>query len=123
MSDAFSTAQKELLKRTSGPTNWQLLSISFDPEFDTPGIMKSYGQRWNADPKHWTLATGAFDQIEPFAVSVGLYFGRGVSIADQNHNLRTLIIGPTGRLAKLFPGNEWTGAELAEALLEAAQTK
>ena len=123
MSDAFSTAQKELLKRTSGPTNWQLLSISFDPEFDTPGIMKSYGQRWGADPQHWTLATGSFDQIEPLAVSVGLYFGRGVSIADQNHNLRTFIIGPTGHLVKLFPGNEWTGADLAEALLEAAPTK
>jgi len=123
VTDGFATTQKLLLSRPNGPTNWQLLSLTFDPEYDSPETMKAYGQRWKADPKHWTLATGAFDQIEPLAISVGLYFGRGVSIADQNHNLRTLVISPTGHLVQQFPGNQWTGEELAAALTAATEAK
>lgn len=120
MSDAFAATQRVLQSRAGGPTNWHLLSLTFDPEYDTPATMKAYGERWKADPAHWTLATGSFDQIEPLATSVGLYFGRGVGIAEQNHNLRTVVIGPQGHLRTIFVGNEWTGAELAEALVNAA---
>lgn len=122
MSDQFATAQKQLLARNDGPTNWHLISLSFDPEFDTPETMKAYGERWNANPAHWTLATGAFDQIEPLAISSGLYFGRNVSIADQNHNLRTLVIRPDGTLQELLVGNQWTAEDLTEAMVKAAAT-
>ncbi len=120
MSDNFSTTQKLLMNRAGGPTNWHLISLSFDPEYDTPETMKAYGGRWGANPAHWTLATGSFDQIEPMATSSGLYFGRGVGIAEQNHNLRTLVIGPQGRLEQILIGNQWTAEELADALAKAA---
>lgn len=121
MSDHFGQVQKLMLQQSGGPTNWHLLSLSFDPGFDTPGTMKAYGERWKADPARWTLATGAMDQIEPFAISTGLYFGRDVNVANLNHNLRTLVIGPDGKLKQTIPGNEWTPAELAAALTQAAQ--
>ena len=120
MSERFAEVQAAFDTRNTGATNWHLLSITFDPEFDTPAVLKGYGQRWKADPRRWTLATGGFDQIEPFATSVGLYFGRGVSIADQNHNLRTLVIGPDGRLVQVFRGNEWSADELVQSLREAS---
>ncbi len=116
MSERFAEVQAAFAAETTQATNWHLLSITFDPEFDTPAVLKAYGQRWKADPRHWNLATGGFDQIEPFATSVGLYFGRGVSIADQNHNLRTLVIGPDGRLVQVFRGNEWTAEDLVQSL-------
>lgn len=119
MSERFAEVQTAFAAKGSEATNWHLLSITFDPEFDTPKVLKAYGQRWKADPRHWTLATGSFDQIEPFATSVGLYFGRGVSIADQNHNLRTLVIGPDGRVVQVFRGNEWSAEELVQSLREA----
>jgi len=122
MSERFAEVQAAFATQKVEATNWHLLSITFDPEFDTPGVLKAYGQRWKADPRHWTLATGGFDQIEPFATSVGLYFGRGVSIADQNHNLRTLVIGPDGRLVQVFRGNEWSAGELVQSLREAMAT-
>lgn len=122
MSERFAEVQAAFAAQKAEATNWHLLSITFDPEFDTPEVLKVYGQRWKADPRHWTLATGGFDQIEPFAASVGLYFGRGVSIADQNHNLRTLVIGPDGRLVQVFRGNEWSAGELVQSLSEAMAT-
>jgi len=123
MSDNFAQVQKLLVNRADGPTNWQLLSVTFDPKFDTPKTMNAYGQRWKADPAHWTLATGSFDQIEPFAVSVGLFFGRDVAIGDQNHNLRTLVIDPDGRLRQILVGNQWTAEELVEILVASARGK
>lgn len=122
MSDALAQVQERLKTQAQSPTNWHLLSISFDPEYDTPSTMEAYGKRWKNDPNRWSLATGSMDAIEPFAVSVGLYFGRGVAIGDQNHNLRTLVISPSGKLVKVFVGNEWTPQELAEALVSAANS-
>ncbi|MEN9732770.1 MAG: hypothetical protein RLZ45_765 [Verrucomicrobiota bacterium] len=119
MSERFAEVQSAFAAQKVQATNWHLLSVTFDPEYDTPAVLKAYGQRWKADPERWTLATGGFDQIEPFATSVGLYFGRGVSIADQNHNLRTLVIGPDGRLVQIFRGNEWSAEELVQSLREA----
>jgi len=120
MTDYFGQVQRRMLEATSGPTNWQLLTLTFDPDYDTPAMMRAYGARWKADPAHWTLATGSMDQIEPLAVSSGLYFSRNVPVGEVNHNLRTLVIAPDGRLVKVYPGNEWTPAELAADLTHAA---
>ena len=123
MSDQFGQVQRLLTADRSGPTNWHLLSLTFDPDFDTPETMKAYGERWKADAAHWSLATGGMDEIEPFAISTGLYFGRNVDVANLNHNLRTLVIGPDGTLRQLFMGNEWTPAELAASMKQAAMSR
>ena len=36
------------------------------------------------------------------------------------HNLRTIVLDPKGRLFQQFDGNQWTPAELAEAIAKAA---
>lgn len=123
MSDQFAQVQRQLFAAKDGPTNWQLLSLTFDPAYDTPETMEAYGKRWKADASHWTLATGGFDQIEPFAISAGLYFGRDVEAASLNHNLRTLVIGPDGKLKQILVGNEWTPADLVTALTQAARER
>ncbi|HLP78889.1 MAG TPA: SCO family protein, partial [Candidatus Paceibacterota bacterium] len=55
----FAETQQALLKSPNTPTNWQLLSISFDPEFDRPAVLKRYAEAQHHDPGHWTFATGA----------------------------------------------------------------
>ncbi len=47
----------EKLKAMKTPRNWHLLSISFDPEFDTPATLKQYAERYNYDPETWSFAT------------------------------------------------------------------
>jgi len=48
------------------PTNWRCLTISFDPEKDTPAVLKAYGERHGYDPKHWSLLTGDLDGDHAF---------------------------------------------------------
>ncbi|HTL55344.1 MAG TPA: SCO family protein [Candidatus Limnocylindrales bacterium] len=114
----FEEVQKKLLELTQAGTNWHLLTISFDPEFDKPEVLKVYAQSHHYDPKHWTFATGDLVDITAIGEQFGLAFWQ-----DQNgsisHNLRTVVIDATGRVQKVFEGNTWTADELASEMVKA----
>lgn len=48
---------KELEKRLPGSSNVRLLSISVDPEYDRPEVLRRYAQGWGAGER-WLFATG-----------------------------------------------------------------
>jgi protein SCO1 len=117
MSDYFSKIQKRLQgdKRLDG--QWRLLTISFDPEFDTPAVMKRYGQSYHADFATWSFLTGSSDAIYKLAD------GLEMTIADDEggliaHNLRTAFISPSGALVRIIKGNEWTPDEVVQQIRE-----
>lgn len=121
MSQNFEKAQKAL--KAQNATNWMLLSISFDPEYDTPERLKRYTATYNLDTNHWWFATSDMWTIDGITEQVGLTFFRDTPTALPQHNLRTVIIDAGGRLHKVFTGNEWTGEEFAEEMVKAAQVK
>ncbi len=123
MTEHFAQVSKLLKEAPDAPQNWRLLSLSFDPDYDTPATLQAYGARYHYDPTRWSLATGSFNQIERLTGHFGLYFGRDVAIAEQNHNLRTVVLDTQGRVQEIFVGNEWTAAELAQALRAGAAVK
>jgi protein SCO1/2 len=90
---------------------WHLLSISFDPEYDTPERLAAYGAGFGADPARWTFAMGEERAVLEFGAAFGLAVQR--TGAGFEHNLRTVVIDPRGRVAHIFSGNTWTTAELA----------
>lgn len=106
--------------RRSGPTNVHVVSVSFDPEHDTPKVLAAYGRRYDHNPAEWTFATGSFDAVQPLGSHFGLYFSRAVTPDNMNHNLRTVVLRPDGRVAEVLPGNRWTPGQLAEAVAAAA---
>jgi protein SCO1/2 len=76
-----------------------LLSITVDPEYDTPFVLADYAKRWGADPAQWRFLTGA---IGPVARDLGeLYWTDEGSIG---HNSVTSIISRDGRLAARVEG-------------------
>lgn len=119
MSSNFEEAQRKLLRMANAPTNWHLLTISFDPEFDTPVILKSYAQRYKADPQHWNFLTGPAATTAEIADQFGQRFWREEGAI--NHNLRTAVIDATGRVQQMFQGNTWTVDDLVAELLKGAQ--
>ena len=121
MSLNFGDVQKKLKETSNGATNWQLLTISFDPEKDTPEVLKHYAQSYNYDPAHWSFLTGDLTEVTALTEQMGQMFWReGGTIS---HNLRTVIIDPEGHLYKIFSGNDWKAEELAAEVLNAAKTK
>jgi protein SCO1/2 len=123
MSNNFAAIDQELQKQPDAYAKTHLLTISFDPDYDSPKVMRSYGashtgQYSDETFQHWEFATGSSDQVKGIAQFFGLrYFHDTESGEDQViHSLRTAVIGPDGKLVKLYRGNEWKPIEIVEDL-------
>jgi protein SCO1/2 len=108
----FQAVQREI-KRDPALSDVRLVSVSFDPQFDTPPVLKAHAERLQADPLIWSFVTGDRDEVARFAAR----FGVNIERAEQNpiditHNLRTAIIDAEGRLVKVHTGNSWTPADV-----------
>lgn len=92
----------------------RLLAITLDPGFDTPELLKAYGEAKGADFSRWRLATGTRDEIDALTAAFAVVSRRtDVSI---DHTLTTAIIGPDGTVGTLLRGNAWKMEEALEAI-------
>jgi protein SCO1/2 len=123
LSSNFSEAAEKLKAMAGGPTNWHLLSITIDPEFDTPERLEAYAQRYKADPNHWDHLTGALIDITAISEQFGLQFWRANPNEPINHNVRTVVVDATGRIQWITPENEWKPDTLVEQMVRAARVK
>jgi protein SCO1 len=114
MSKNFAELQQRLSKEFPG--KYHLLSVSMDPEFDRPEVLKEYAERYEANPADWTFATGDSASIHFVADLMGLYFQRENGLIS--HDLRTALIGPDGRLVHLWKSNVWTPYEVQRRVRE-----
>lgn len=118
MNQNFLAVQK-MIQSTPGLGDAQLLSISFDPEFDTPQVLKDQAQRVQADPKVWRFATGKTEDVTALASRFGVAVTRNGSPV-LIHNLGTAVIDAQGRLSTLHSTNRWTPSDLIAELQAAA---
>jgi protein SCO1 len=114
MSKNFSQLEKRLSVEFTN--RYQLLSVTMDPEFDTPEVLKEYATRYQASAKDWIFATGDTEQIKFVAGLTGLYYARENGLIS--HDLRTALIGPDGRLVHLWKSNVWTPYEVQRMVRE-----
>lgn len=114
MTDNFSEMQKTMKSDASLYGRTHLLSISVDPQYDTPKILREYAVHHSADTTQWEFATGNKDEVKQVATYFGMQYWR-----DQDqivHSLRTAIIGADGKLVKLYHGNGWIPQEIVSQL-------
>jgi protein SCO1/2 len=119
MTTHFAEVRKELASALPAE-KWRLLSVSIDPAYDTPGRLHDYAGRYGPERDGWIFATGAEDSIRALTSAAGLSVGGEAPML--NHNLRTLVLEPSGKVARVFPGNEWTPAELTAEIRRALAT-
>jgi protein SCO1/2 len=116
----FAAAQKLLAADGQLADRVHLLSVSFDPEYDTPEILRAHASRIGADPARWSFVTGPKEALDPFAAAFGVAVMRDDKpMQEILHNLRTAVIGKDGRLVTILNGNEWKPEELIAAIREA----
>ena len=120
MNQSFAEARKILTADTNAPANWELLSISFDSDFDKPEIINGYAAFYRgSDTNRWRFAVASTNTMAGLAPKVDLHFWReGGSIS---HNLRTVVLDANGKISHEFDGNSWTPQELADAIRAAAK--
>ncbi len=100
-----------------------LLSITIDPQFDSPEVLQAYAKRWSAQPEAWRFLTGPATEIQTVAGNLGLVYWPDEGALG--HNSTTSIIGRDGRLAAIVEGSSFRvdqlGALIEVQLLEAAK--
>jgi protein SCO1 len=117
MSNNFAQIDRQLQQDPNLYAKTHLLSISIDPNYDTPQVLRSYGaahtERYQDETfQHWEFASG--EQVKEAAQFFGLrYFPDNDQII---HGLRTVIVAPDGKVAKVYSNNEWKPEEVVEEL-------
>ncbi|HXG56275.1 MAG TPA: SCO family protein [Vicinamibacterales bacterium] len=105
----FASVQRAVLQDASLARSVHLLSVSVDPDYDTPAVLRDHARRAGADPRTWTWLTGPRGVIAPFAHAFGVSTIRdGTSTTEIVHNLRTAVIDRHGMIASIVSGNDWT---------------
>lgn len=93
----------------------QLVSFSVDPDFDTPDVLREYGEQYNADFSNWHFLTGYdFKTIKNLSVkSFKAYLKEPDSNSDQfTHDTRFFLIDPEGNIVKGYSGLESANVEV-----------
>jgi protein SCO1 len=119
MSRNFAEIHKAILGDPALKGRCSLLSISFDPDHDTPSVLKNYGApytlRESKKPfESWSFATGTHEEIRKAAAYFGLTYSPDGSTIT--HSLRTALVGADGRLIRIYHGNDWSPAEVVDQI-------
>ena len=119
MSSKFAQIDSALGQDSELYAKTHLLSISIEPSYDTPAVLRSYGaahtERYqNETFAHWEFAAAKDDETRKMAEFFGLrYYPQKNEII---HGLRTVIITPEGKVAKIYTDNKWTPEEVVSEM-------
>lgn len=105
----FVTIQRSLADDPALRGKLHLISVSFDPAFDTPAVLSAHAKTLQADTSTWTFLTGDKVTVDRLAAKFGVGVIRGPDGATEiTHNLRTGLFAADGTLIKMYAGSDWT---------------
>jgi protein SCO1/2 len=106
-------AMQKAVKARPDLADVRLVTVTLDPAFDTPPVLKAHAGVFNADPAVWSFLTGDPAEVRAFAEQFGIHNEADPQDPSQIiHSLRTAVIAPDGRLVTNESGNDWTPTEL-----------
>jgi protein SCO1/2 len=114
----FAEVQKLVAANPALAERVRLLSISFDPAFDTAAALRAHAKKVGADPRMWMFANAEEATVDRLAAEFGINVIREKD-GTITHNLRTAIIDPAGRIVSILDNNAWTADELVSGLKNA----
>jgi protein SCO1 len=127
ISHNFAEIYAEAAKTPALASNLRLLSVSFDPEHDTPAVLRSYATSFHdvtgtTRPfARWDFASTPKKELPAIAKFFGLYFSdNGGQIV---HSLSTSLISPEGKIVRWFHDNDWQPADLVADASKALATE
>ncbi|MDB6170581.1 MAG: electron transport protein SCO1/SenC [Verrucomicrobia bacterium] len=97
------------LAHAAGVPDLELVSITLDPGYDTPAVLKEYAAERGIDTSNFSLLTGPESAIKDLLAQFGI-------IADfqgnlLNHTLATVLVNENGRIIHRADGREWEPAD------------
>lgn len=124
MSRNFAQIDQQLATDPAVYKKTHLLSVSFDPTYDTPKVLKSYGGaytgRYSKETfQHWEFAAPSVKELP----KMEQFFDVGVTPAQNGtlqHSLATVVIGEDGKVVAFYPTKDWSVAAVLNTVKQAA---
>ena len=114
----FGEVQRAIAADESLRGKARLLSVSFDPDRDTPAQLNAHAAKLAADQRIWRFATASRDVVDRFAAQFGVNVIREKD-GTITHNLRTLVIDGEGKVVSIHEGSDWTADQIVGDLRRA----
>jgi len=115
MSRNFAALARELPSDPKLKDSVRLLSISIDPEYDKPAVLRRYALEYAGENAaetltRWQFASGAPEQVRKVAEFFGINYWK--EEGQIIHALATALIDPEGKVARVYRGNDWQPADV-----------
>jgi protein SCO1/2 len=102
--------------RDAGIENLDFVTITFDPEFDSPGILRQYADGYELEHENFHLLTGTQELVDDLLRQFGI-----LTMEEDgtiNHTMATLLVDANGRVAFRKEGTKWAVKEFLKEAKE-----
>ena len=89
----------------------RFVSITVEPQIDTPVVLKAYAEKFGADPAGWSFLTGSGEEIQDVVRKYGA-FAKRVKPGDVDHLFLTSLIDRKGMLRVQYLGYRFDPDEM-----------
>jgi len=110
-------SQLQQAAREAGAKDFELVSISLDPEYDTPGVLRDYAEARGLDLSNWSFLTGPDAAVRHLLAQLGVI--REFEGATIKHTLATVLIDEQGRIIYRADGSVWQIDDFVKRLKKA----
>ncbi len=119
----YMTERMRDLQREFGEAGLRLVSVSVDPNRDTPEALRAYAAAYGADVESWTFLTGEYEVIQALAAEgfrLSVLRGEGSSQVHSGpivHSTRIVLVDREGRMVGAYIATDADGFEALRAHL------
>lgn len=109
--------------------DFMLISVSFDPERDTPEILKDYANNYRLDQSNWKLLTGNKSEVESLLETLSIitvktptrFTEEDKPVYFIDHTDRVTLLDREGNVRKHYSGSEFNADEVKNDILRLLQ--
>ena len=89
-----------------------LLTVTFDPKYDTPEVLERFASRYGGNVPGWHFLSGTPESVAAVCASFGIEYWPDQGLIT--HSLQTAVIDREGRLAASVEGRGFSGRQIAD---------
>jgi protein SCO1/2 len=118
----MSTIQNQLKEKKRFGSDVQFVSITFDPERDTPEVLNAYAKRLKVDPSGWHILTGTPENTQKTATDFGAFVEKQADGTFVHSITSLFLVDRDNNIRKVYPmGDQMPTDEILADILQVAK--
>lgn len=106
--------QLQQAAKEAGVENFELVSITLDPDYDTPGVLREYAESYGIDTSNFSFLTGPDSAIQNLMEQFGIRVDPEVGF--ESHTMGTMLVDSGGTIRHRVFGSNWMVGDFLDQL-------